>query len=92
MVDFPLYLRFRDSNSEAVYDRGIHMEQPGSSHLGRPEQIVKLGRTELPKNIIMDYLESMSLVYTAEVGLAPSLGTAKAYALLGLRPLDQQLQ
>ena len=50
-----------------VYDRGIHLERPGKSHFGLPEQTLHLGQTSLPMNIIMDYLESMSQIYTAEV-------------------------
>lgn len=55
------------NSSYIVYDRGIHLERPGMSHIGKPEQITHLGRTTLPMNIIMDYLESLSQIYTAEV-------------------------
>jgi desumoylating isopeptidase 1 len=50
-----------------VYDGGIQMVTPGMTHLGRPMQILKLGRTSLPMDIIMDYLDSMRPIYTAEV-------------------------
>lgn len=30
-------------------------------------EIVKLGRTELPLEVILEYLESLKAVYTAEV-------------------------
>jgi hypothetical protein len=50
-----------------VYDGGIQTVTPGMTHLGKPMQIVKLGQTSLPMDVIMDYLESMRPIYTAEV-------------------------
>jgi len=50
-----------------VYDGGIQRVTPGMTHLGRPMQILKLGCTSLPMDIIMDYLDSMRPIYTAEV-------------------------
>lgn len=41
--------------------------QPGNTHLGQPLQILRLGKTELPFDVIMDYLESMKDVFTVEV-------------------------
>ncbi len=37
------------------------------THLGKPMQVLKLGRTSLPMEIIMEYLESLRPIYTAEV-------------------------
>lgn len=50
-----------------VYDGGIQMATPGMTHLGKPMQILNLGRTSLPMDIIRDYIESMRPLYTAEV-------------------------
>ncbi|KAI9743148.1 MAG: hypothetical protein M1818_003443 [Claussenomyces sp. TS43310] len=50
---------------EYVYDGGIQTVRPGETHLGRPMQIIPLGRTSLPMEIIIDYLDSMRTIYTA---------------------------
>lgn len=52
---------------EYVYDGGIKTVRPGSTHLGHPMQILELGITELPTDIIMEYLDSMRDIYTPEV-------------------------
>ncbi len=43
------------------------MVKPGMTHLGKPMQIIKLGQTTLPMDVIMEYLESLKSIYTAEV-------------------------
>lgn len=52
---------------EFVYDGGILEIDPGSSHLGRPMQRLRLGTTMLPMDVIRDYLTSVRSIYTAEV-------------------------
>lgn len=52
---------------EYVYDAGIKTVHPGSTHLGQPMQILDLGTTGLPIEIIIEYLDSMKDIYTAEV-------------------------
>lgn len=42
------------------------MKVPGSTHHGRPMKIVNLGRTELPMEVIEEYLESLKELYTPE--------------------------
>lgn len=54
---------------EYVYDGGLKTIDPGGSHLGRPIQVIDLGTTNLPLDVIMEYLESLREVYTEEVGL-----------------------
>jgi thiol-disulfide isomerase/thioredoxin len=39
---------------------------PGTTHHGRPIEIIPLGNTELPFETILDYLESLKEVYTPE--------------------------
>ncbi|KAI1822885.1 PUL domain-containing protein [Xylaria intraflava] len=51
---------------EYVYDSGINVISPGSSHLGRPLERILLGRTELPLEIIVEYLDSLREIYTPE--------------------------
>ena len=52
---------------EYVYDGGINAVQPGMTHLGPPLEIVSLGKTELPIEVIKEYLSSLAEVYTVEV-------------------------
>ena len=51
---------------EYVYDGSIVSIVPGSSHLGQPMQEIKLGRTELPMDVIEEYLDSLREIYTVE--------------------------
>lgn len=52
---------------EYVYDGGIKMVDPGRTHLGRPMQTIVLGETNLPLDVVLEYLESMKEIYTSEV-------------------------
>jgi hypothetical protein len=52
---------------EYVYDSGLKVVHPGSTHLGQPMQIIDLGTTGLPIDVVMEYLDSMKDIYTAEV-------------------------
>lgn len=51
---------------EWVYDGNVVAITPGSSHLGRPLQRLALGKTDLPMEIIQQYLESLREVYTVQ--------------------------
>jgi len=52
---------------EYVYDGGLKTVNPGMTHLGRPFQILPLGQTSLPMDVIMEYLESLREIYTYDV-------------------------
>lgn len=52
---------------EYVYDAGIKTVHAGSTHLGHPMQVIDLGTTSLPIDVIIEYLDSMREIYTAEV-------------------------
>jgi hypothetical protein len=52
---------------EYVYDGGIKTVDPGKTHLGRPMQVIELGTTNLPMDVIMEYLDSLKEIYTAQV-------------------------
>ena len=54
---------------EYYFGAGVQTTYPGATHHGRPMEVVKLGRTELPLEVILEYLESLKAVYTAEVWL-----------------------
>lgn len=51
---------------EYVYDSGINEIRPGSSHLGRPLERIHLGKTELPLEVIVEYLDSLREIYTPQ--------------------------
>lgn len=42
---------------------------PGSTHHGKPMKVTSMGRTDLPIEIILEYLESLKAIYTPEVRL-----------------------
>ena len=56
---------------EYFFGAGVQTTYPGATHHGRPMEVVKLGRTELPLEIILEYLESLKAIYTAEVRSTP---------------------
>ncbi|KAM0335795.1 hypothetical protein ACHAQA_000845 [Verticillium albo-atrum] len=51
---------------EYVYDGGIVTINPGTSHLGRPLQRIPLGKTELPMDVIEEFLDSLRPIFTVE--------------------------
>ncbi|OIW29802.1 DUF862-domain-containing protein [Coniochaeta ligniaria NRRL 30616] len=51
---------------EYVYDGNIVAIIPGTSHLGRPLQEIYLGKTQLPMNVVEEYLDSLREIYTTE--------------------------
>ncbi|KAI0883253.1 P-loop containing nucleoside triphosphate hydrolase protein [Annulohypoxylon maeteangense] len=51
---------------EYVYDSGINVIKPGTSHLGSPLERIHLGKSELPMEIIVEYLESLKEIYTPQ--------------------------
>lgn len=53
---------------EYVYDGGIKRVTPGMTHLGKPMEVLKLGSTELPQEVILEYLDSIKYIFTAQVG------------------------
>jgi hypothetical protein len=78
---------------EYVYDGGVKTVRPGETHLGRPLQILELGKTDLPMDVILEYLESLKSIYTLEVHVLAHLNSSRQLTLSsGLRPLETQLQ
>ncbi|KAK4998759.1 hypothetical protein LTR66_002059 [Elasticomyces elasticus] len=51
---------------EYFFGYGMQRCFPGSTHHGRPMDIIPLGRTELPEDVISEYLESLRQIYTPE--------------------------
>jgi hypothetical protein len=55
------------NGKEYVYDGGIIAIRPGSSHLGQPLEKIPLGRTNLPMDVIEEFLDSLRPIFTLEV-------------------------
>ncbi|KAL9012577.1 MAG: hypothetical protein Q9173_002659 [Seirophora scorigena] len=51
---------------EYFFGAGIQQTYPGATHHGRPMEVIPLGKTDLPMEIILDYLDSLRQVYTVE--------------------------
>ncbi|KAE8387844.1 putative thioredoxin [Aspergillus alliaceus] len=51
---------------EYYFGHGIQTSVPGSTHHGQPMERVHLGATELPVDIITEYIESLGDIYTPE--------------------------
>ncbi|KAB5575956.1 PUL domain-containing protein [Coniochaeta sp. 2T2.1] len=49
---------------EYVYDGNVVSIIPGTSHLGRPLQEMHLGKTQLPMDVVEEYLDSLREIYT----------------------------
>ncbi|KAF4976060.1 hypothetical protein FZEAL_7238 [Fusarium zealandicum] len=54
------------NSREYVYDGGIIAIAPGTSHLGQPMERIHLGTTNLPMDIIEEFLESLRPIFTLE--------------------------
>ncbi|KGO75477.1 protein of unknown function DUF862, eukaryotic [Penicillium italicum] len=51
---------------EYYFGHGIQTAVPGSTHHGQPMEVVKLGTTEIPIEIVEEYLSSLATIYTPE--------------------------
>ncbi|KAL5343226.1 thioredoxin [Aspergillus crustosus] len=54
------------NNIEYYFGQGIQTARPGSTHHGQPMEKIHLGRTELPFEVIEEYLQSLTSIYTPE--------------------------
>jgi thiol-disulfide isomerase/thioredoxin len=54
------------NNIEYYFGQGVQTCHAGATHHGQPMEKVKLGRTDLPIEVILEYLESLKEVYTPE--------------------------
>lgn len=80
---------------EYLYGSGVQTSYPGSTHHGRPMEIIPLGVTDLPLDVVLEYLESLKQIYTAEVSSTYTLCswlTESDTGLAVIRPLSSQLQ
>ncbi|KAF1996750.1 DUF862-domain-containing protein [Amniculicola lignicola CBS 123094] len=51
---------------EYFFGQGIQTTRAGTTHHGKPMEVLPMGRTDLPLEIILEYLESLKEIYTAE--------------------------
>lgn len=51
---------------EYFFGQGIHRKIPGSTHHGRPMEVMRMGRTDLPLEVIDEYIQSLETIYTPE--------------------------
>ena len=51
---------------EYLFGQGVQEALPGRTHHGAPMEIVSMGRTELPGEVIAEYLDSLKAIYTPE--------------------------
>ena len=51
---------------EYFFGQGIHRKVPGSTHHGRPMQVIRMGRTDLPLDLVEEYIQSLDSIYTPE--------------------------
>ncbi|KUL91172.1 hypothetical protein ZTR_00652 [Talaromyces verruculosus] len=51
---------------EYFFGQGLHRTVPGTTHHGQPMEKLHMGRTELPIEVIQEYLESLAQIYTPE--------------------------
>ncbi|KIW87836.1 uncharacterized protein Z519_11420 [Cladophialophora bantiana CBS 173.52] len=54
------------NNVEYFFGQGIHKKVPGSTHHGRPMKVVSLGKTDLPLDVVDEYMKSLEQIYTPE--------------------------
>lgn len=53
-------------NREIYYGQGIFCVPPGTTHLGAPHRVIDLGESELPLEVIEEYLEEVRPEWTAD--------------------------
>ncbi|KAJ0418393.1 putative thioredoxin [Aspergillus carlsbadensis] len=54
------------NNVEYYFGQGIQTARPGSTHHGEPMEKIQMGKTELPCEVIEEYLQSLNSIYTPE--------------------------
>ncbi len=53
--------------AEYFFGAGVQTSYPGRTHHGKPMEVIPMGTTHLPVEIILEYLESLKEIYTTEV-------------------------
>jgi len=55
---------------EYFFGAGVQASYPGATHHGKPMEVIPMGTTHLPVEVILEYLESLKQIYTMEVKLS----------------------
>lgn len=67
MIDAIYHTSIVLNGVEYYFGHGIQTAVPGSTHHGQPLEVVKLGKTELPMDVVEEYIASLREVYSPEV-------------------------
>lgn len=51
---------------EYFFGAGVQTSYPGRTHHGKPMEVIPMGATQLPLEVILEYLESLKAIYTME--------------------------
>ena len=51
---------------EYYFGQGVQTCRAGATHHGKPMEVIPLGRTELPIEVILEYLEALKQIYTPD--------------------------
>lgn len=54
------------NNVEYYYGAGVQSSTPGATHHGQPLQVVDMGETSLPEEVVREYIDSLAEIYRAE--------------------------
>lgn len=49
---------------EIFYGQGVMMASPGTTQHGQPLQVIDIGETYLPEEVVTEYVDSLRSVYT----------------------------
>ena len=52
---------------EYFFGAGVQTSYPANTHHGKPMEVIPMGTTHLPIEVILEYLESLKEIYTMEV-------------------------
>ena len=55
------------NRTEYYFGQGIQTATPGTTHHGQPMEVIRLGKTELPLDVVEEYIFSLQEVYSPEV-------------------------
>jgi len=77
---------------EYYFASGIQTCRAGTTHHGKPMEIIELGRTDLPIDVILEYLDSLKAIYTPEVHRVFVQTSTSLIPFTVLRPIRTQLQ
>ena len=67
---------------EYFFGAGVQTSYPGATHHGKPMEIIPMGTTHLPMEVILEYLESLKTIYTMEVESQIPIPRRKADVLI----------